>query len=115
VVVHGLKQYVMNAFGKTSPQLADFGFAPPKVATLTAEQKQAAVLKREATRKARGTVGPKAKLAVTGETVKIAALQAAADQAATHTAPTAAPAPAPEPAPVPVPTLAPAANVAPVK
>src|SRR5579859_6615428 len=26
----GLKQYVINTYGATSPVLADFGFAPPK-------------------------------------------------------------------------------------
>ncbi len=132
-VVSGLKQYVMNAFGKTSPLLADFGFSPRKVTVLTPEQKQQAVAKRAATRAARGTKGPVAKLAVTGETVKLAALEAAAARnaapangpsaapaagppaapadgpsAAPAAAPTAAPAPAPAPAPVPAPTVAPA-------
>ena len=80
LVVRGLRQYVMNTFGKTAPQLADFGFVPPKTATQTPEQKAAAVAKRAATRKARGTVGPKAKLKVTGVT-------AAAAAAATQTTP----------------------------
>src|ERR1019366_3872116 len=56
-VVTGLRQYVMNAYGKTSPLLADFGFVPPKVTVLTADQKAAAAAKRLATRLARGTVG----------------------------------------------------------
>ncbi len=116
-VVTGLKQYVLNAFGKTSPLLADFGFAPRKVTTRTPEQKAQAVAKAKATRAARGTKGPVAKLAVTGETVKLAALEAAAAQNAGRTvasspapspvlapAPTAAPAPAPTPAPVPAPS-----------
>jgi hypothetical protein len=94
-VVTGLKQYVMNAFGKTSPKLADFGFAARKVTTLTTEQKQQAVEKRAATRKARGTLGPVAKLAITGESVKLAELQKAAAQ---NAASSAAPAPATQPA-----------------
>jgi hypothetical protein len=98
--VTGLKQYVMNALGKTSPLLADFGFAPRKVTVRTPEEKAATVAKAKATRAARGTKGPVAKLAVTGETVKLAALQAAAAQnAGPAPAPTAAPAPAPQPAP----------------
>jgi len=109
-VIIGLKQFVLNTFGKDSPLLADFGFAPRKVTTLTPEQKQAAVEKRAATRAARGTLGPVKKLAVTGDTVKLAALQAkAAQNAAPQAAPTAAPVPAaPAPAPVPAPTVAPA-------
>ena len=105
-IVTGLKQYVMNAFGKTSPLLADFGFEPPKVTVLTPEQKAAAAAKRTATRLARGTVGPKKKLAVTGETVKLAALQANQQPSVPGAAPTAAP--VPTPTPVPAPTVAPA-------
>ncbi len=93
-VVSGLKVYVLNAFGKASPLLADFGFAAPKVTVMTPERKAQAVAKRAATRAARGTQGPVAKLAVTGETVKLAALQAAAAQ---NAPPTAAPTPAPQP------------------
>ena len=39
-VISGLKQFVLNTFGKTSLLLADFGFAPRKVRTLTPEEKQ---------------------------------------------------------------------------
>jgi hypothetical protein len=114
-VVSGLKQYLLNVYGKNSPQLADFGFASRKVTTLTPEQKQQAVEKRAATRAARGTKGPVAKLAITGESVKLAALEAKAAQNAAPSAatppapapaPTAAPPPAPPgPAPVPAPTV----------
>jgi hypothetical protein len=85
-VVSGLKQYVLNAFGKNSPLLADFGFASRKVTTLTPDQKQQAVEKRAATRAARGTKGPVAKLAITGESVKLAALEAKAAQNAAPSA-----------------------------
>jgi len=66
VAVHDLKQLVIGAFGTTSSKLADFGFTAKKVTVLTPEQKVAAAEKRAATRKARNTLGPKAKLAVTG-------------------------------------------------
>jgi hypothetical protein len=121
-VVHGLYSYVLNAFGATSPQLADFGFTPPKRATQTPEEKAAAVAKRAATRKARGTKGPKAKKAITGQSVMIAQLianQKPADPAATPaaaapaTAPTAAPVPAAAPVLAP-PVAAPVAAGAPV-
>ena len=106
-VVQGLKQYVFNAFGKTSPKLADFGFAAPRRATLTPEQTQAAVEKRKATRKARNTMGPKAKLKIKGTPPTTAAPPVASEPATSLvTAPTAtplvtvnvAPAPAAQPA-----------------
>ena len=115
-VVHDLKQLVMATFGRTATQLADFGFTPRKVAVLTTEQKAARLAKAKATRAARGTQGPKAKLTTTGETVRIAALEAAAKNAgstpaspaAPVAAPTAAPAPVIPTAPVLAPTVAPA-------
>ncbi len=69
-VVTDVKQAAMAAFGKNSPKLASFGFEPPKKPTMTEEQKAAAVAKRRATRAARGTVGPKARLAIKGTVVK---------------------------------------------
>lgn len=94
-VITGLKQFVLNTFGRNSPQLADFGFAPRKVTTLTPAKKQQAVQKRAATRAARGTKGPVAKLAITGDSVKLAELEA---KAAQNAAPPAAP---PRPAAAP--------------
>jgi hypothetical protein len=85
VVVHDLKQLVIAAFGGTSPKLADFGFAPRKVTVLTPEEKAEAAAKRAATRVARGTKGPKAKLAIKG-TVP-ATEPATATQPAAPTAP----------------------------
>jgi hypothetical protein len=61
-VLRGLRQYVLNAFGETSPVLADFGFTPPKVATRTPEEKAAAAAKALATRRARHTMGKKQRL-----------------------------------------------------
>jgi hypothetical protein len=66
VAVHDLKTVVVCAHGKTSPTLASFGWTLPKVTELTNEQKVAAVAKRAATRAARGTMGPKARLKVKG-------------------------------------------------
>ena len=66
LVVADVKQTAMCAFGRNSPRLASFGFTPPRKPTMTEAQKQAAVQKRLATRAARGTKGPKAKLAIKG-------------------------------------------------
>jgi hypothetical protein len=59
LVVHDLKQFVSGAFGATSSKLADFGFTARTVEELTPEAKQAAIAKRAATRKARGTIATK--------------------------------------------------------
>jgi hypothetical protein len=66
LVVRDLQGFVVGAFGDDSPVLADFGFTPRKLPLWTEEKKAAAVKKRAATRVARGTRGPKAKLAITG-------------------------------------------------
>jgi hypothetical protein len=59
--------FVRATFSNSPDVLADFGLAPKKARTpLTVEQKAAAAAKREATRKARGTMGKKQKLAVMG-------------------------------------------------
>jgi hypothetical protein len=71
-ILRGLRQYVLNVFGETSPVLADFGFTPPKTATRTPEEKAAAAAKALATRKARGTMGSKQKKAVKGTTAPVA-------------------------------------------
>ncbi|MGH7269450.1 MAG: hypothetical protein ACREJ3_03385, partial [Polyangiaceae bacterium] len=68
-VVRGLRLYALNAFGRDSPVLADFGFAPPKKATLTPEQEVAKASKARATRKARGTMGKRQKAKIKGEVV----------------------------------------------
>ncbi len=94
VAVHDLKQYVIGSFGAASSKLADFGFTPRKVVVLTPAQKAAAAAKRAATRKARGTMGPKAKLKITGATAS-ASTAAPAGNGAPAGAPAAAPATAP--------------------
>jgi hypothetical protein len=66
-----LRQYVINVYGATSPVLADFGFAPPKSATRTPEEKAAAAAKAKATRAARHTQGKKQKKTVKGNVTGI--------------------------------------------
>jgi hypothetical protein len=107
IVVHDLKQLVIGAFGATSSKLADFGFAARKVTVLTPEQKVAAAAKRAATRKARNTLGPKAKLAVTGTVAPTAPVTTAKPpaNAAPPAAPTATPPAASAMAPAPAPTV----------
>jgi hypothetical protein len=59
--------FVKATFSNSPDVLADFGLQPKKArAPLTVEQKAAAAAKRKATRAARHTQGPKAKLAVKG-------------------------------------------------
>jgi hypothetical protein len=88
-VIRALRQYVISVFGDTSPVLADFGFAPPKKATRTPEQKAAAAAKATATRKARHTMGKNQKKDIKG------------------TVPVTAPATPPSPVPTPTPGTAP--------
>lgn len=101
VVLRDLKNLVIATFGSTSPKLADFGYAPRKVTVLTPAQKAAAAEKRAATRKARGTLGPKKKLAITGATAAAAAAANGATGATTsNAAATTPPTPATAAAPV---------------
>jgi hypothetical protein len=65
--LQALKDLLIAQFGSASQTLADFGLEPRKArAPMTVAQKAAAAAKREATRAARGTKGPKAKLAIKG-------------------------------------------------
>jgi LPS O-antigen subunit length determinant protein (WzzB/FepE family) len=65
--LQALKDLLIAQFGNASQTLADFGLSPRKArAPMTAAQKAAAAAKRKATRAARGTTGPKAKLAIKG-------------------------------------------------
>jgi hypothetical protein len=66
IVLIGLRELVRQMF-KDAQILADFGFSPRKPAkALTPAEKVVAAAKRAATRKARNTMGPKAKLDVKG-------------------------------------------------
>jgi hypothetical protein len=65
--IEELVAFIKVTFGNQPDVLSDFGLAPRKVPTPpTAEQKAVAAAKRLATRKARGTMGPKAKKGVKG-------------------------------------------------
>jgi len=65
--IQALKDLLIAQFGSASQTLADFGLEPRKArAPMTVAQKAAAAAKSEATRAARGTKGPKAKLAIKG-------------------------------------------------
>jgi hypothetical protein len=87
-LIRALRQYVINVYGASSPVLADFGFAPPKKATRTPEQKAAAAAKAAATRKARHTMGAKQKKGVKGDVTGIAITPVTAQPAATPSAST---------------------------
>jgi hypothetical protein len=90
-ILRGLRQYVINANGVTSPVLADFGFTAPKKRVLTPDQKAAAAVKAKATRKARNTMGKVQKKSVKGTAPATAPLgdttkaPSSAPQAATTT------------------------------
>jgi hypothetical protein len=63
------KNYVIGLFGDTQDSveaLGDFGFSPRKARKPTVATKNEAQVQAAATRKARGTVGPKAKAKIKG-------------------------------------------------
>jgi hypothetical protein len=84
-----LRSVVQGMFSQSPDSLAVFGLKPRKIPTESAETRAAAVVKALATRKARGTLGPKAKLKVTGQTVPAATSGTAPATPATPTKPTA--------------------------
>jgi type I site-specific restriction endonuclease len=87
-----LMSYVKLTFGGSPEVLADFGLQPKKVATkLTTEKQVVAVARRASTRKARGTTGKRAKLAVKGNVVDVALTPIEAAPPATPSAATSAP------------------------
>ncbi len=100
--VHGI---VVAKLGKSSPQLTAYGFAPRKIAQTNALTKAASQVKAEATRKARGTVGKKKKLAISGNVTGVTITPIMATQPQTAADPATPPAPAP--------TATPATPVAP--
>jgi hypothetical protein len=98
--VHGI---VVAKLGKSSPQLTAYGFAPRKIAQPNALTKAASQVKAEATRKARGTVGKKKKLTISGNVtgVTITPITATQPETASGTAtPPAPPSPATSATPV---------------
>jgi hypothetical protein len=68
-VLRGIKAQVTAQYGdapNAASVFADFGWTPRKKVTRTADAKAAAVAQSKATREARGTKGPKAKLKIRG-------------------------------------------------
>jgi hypothetical protein len=68
-LLRGIKQYVLLTWGDAkdaSSTLEDFGYAPRKPMTTKPSTKVTAAAKAKATRTARHTMGPKAKLKVKG-------------------------------------------------
>lgn len=64
----GLEAWVATTYGPKSQQAIDFGYAKKAPAKPSVKTKAAAQEKAEATREARGTKGPKARLEITGST-----------------------------------------------
>jgi hypothetical protein len=86
-----LKAWVLNAYGADSAEAHEFGYSARKVTQPSAETRAKGVLLNRATRDARGTKGPKAKLSIKGTLSPSAAAVPANPQ------PVVAPAPAPAP------------------
>ena len=73
-IVKGFRAYLQLNYGKRPNVLSDFGQKPRKTpSTLTAAEKVAALELRAATRVARSTKGPKAKLKIKGQVAQPAA------------------------------------------
>ena len=66
LVLGELRVQVFGLFGRESPKVKSFAFAPPKKPVRTPEQKEATAAKARATREARGTKGRKARLKIKG-------------------------------------------------
>ena len=67
-LVRDYRRFVLSTFSTAPQQLADFGLQPPKAhKPLPTDKRAAATAKLRATRAARGTTGPKKKLAVKGD------------------------------------------------
>jgi hypothetical protein len=63
-----LRQIVQGMYSSSPDTLAVFGLKPRRASTETVTTRAAAAVKAKATRKARGTLGPKQKLEITGAT-----------------------------------------------
>jgi len=80
----GLKDWVSTTLGPKSQAAVDFGYAKKPPLKPTVDVKAEAKVKAKATRTARGTKGPKAKLKITGQ---VPATTVAAPAAVTPAAP----------------------------
>jgi hypothetical protein len=65
-VTSGFQSQIRNLYGNASEPLSDFGMSPRKVAKPKLATKVVAVDKAKATRKARGTLGPKKRKSIKG-------------------------------------------------
>ena len=109
-ITAAVRRIVLGMFNTNPDTLAVFGLKALKVANPTAATKAAAVVKNKATRVARGTVGPKKKLAIKG-TVPADNGGAPAPATPAPTAPTAATPAAPvAPPPAEMPAATPKPN-----
>jgi hypothetical protein len=90
-VYTSLKQNLQGTHGPDAQTLGDYGLAPRKTpAPLTAAEKAAAAVKRDATRKARGTKGTKQRAAIKGDVTGVIVTPITATPATTPTQPAAA-------------------------
>jgi hypothetical protein len=92
----GVRGIVQARFGKQGPQVLQFGFTPVKTPVRTAASKALAAEKAAATRKARGTVGKKAKSAIQGTVPAVPTVAPAPQAGSSTTAPAPAPATPPD-------------------
>ena len=67
-----MQRFLVSNFGPKNPVLTSFGLTPKKVASPLVLVKAAALVKREATRQARHTMGKKQKAKITGQNVEAA-------------------------------------------
>ena len=98
-VIRDFERLVLATFPGAVQTLADFGMAPPKApAPRTVEQLAAAKAKAESTRKARGTVGSRKRLAIQGNVTGVVVTPVTAPAASpAQPAPNASPTPPPSP------------------
>jgi hypothetical protein len=66
-----LKAYIAARIGKSATAMASYGFVPAKTPVISSKAKVAGAVKAEATRLARGTMGSKQKLAITGNVTSV--------------------------------------------
>ncbi len=66
-----LKAVIAARIGKHATGMANFGFAPAKVRVVSPKAKLAAAIKAKATRIARGTMGRRQRLAITGNVISV--------------------------------------------
>jgi hypothetical protein len=94
ILMDALVAYVKVAYGTEPDVLADFGVHPKARTPLTVEAKTAAVAKRNATRAARHTTGPKQKKSVKGAVTGIVVTPVTAKETVATAAPSGPTAPA---------------------